>query len=36
VDYFMPGAEEAMMICKLKNRRDVINFFLDRGVGAWS
>ena len=33
VDYFMPGLEEAMMICKLKDRRDVINFFLDRGVG---
>lgn len=33
VDYFMPGLEEAMMICHLKNRRDVINFFLDRGVG---
>lgn len=33
VDYFMPGLEEAMMICKLKDRKDVINFFLDRGVG---
>lgn len=33
VDYFMPGLEEAIMICKLKDRRDVINFFLDRGVG---
>ncbi|MCC6801857.1 MAG: sugar kinase [Anaerolineae bacterium] len=33
VDYFMPGLEEAMMICKLKKRRDVINFVLDRGVG---
>jgi sugar/nucleoside kinase (ribokinase family) len=32
VDYFMPGLEEAMMICKLKNRKEVIKFFLDRGV----
>lgn len=33
IDYFMPGLEEARMICGLQNRRDVINFFLDRGVG---
>lgn len=33
IDYFMPGLEEAMMICDLKDRQDVIQFFLDRGVG---
>lgn len=33
VDYFMPGMEEARLICGLENRQDVINFFLDRGVG---
>ncbi len=32
IDYFMPGLDEARMICKLHDRRDVINFFLDRGV----
>ena len=32
VDYFMPGFEEAQMICGLTNRVDVIKFFLDRGV----
>lgn len=33
VDYFMPGLDEARMICGLSDRRDVIRFFLDRGVG---
>ncbi|MCL4554468.1 MAG: sugar kinase [Actinobacteria bacterium] len=33
VDYFMPGFEEAQMMCKLRDRKDVIAFFLDRGVG---
>src|SRR3954464_1871087 len=33
VDYFMPGLDEARMICGLQNRQDVIRFFLDRGVG---
>jgi sugar/nucleoside kinase (ribokinase family) len=33
IDYFMPGYEEALMICKLKDRKEVIQFFLDRGVG---
>ena len=32
VDYFMPGLDEARMICGLQDRRDVIRFFLDRGV----
>lgn len=32
VDYFMPGLDEARMICGLHDRRDVIRFFLDRGV----
>lgn len=32
VDYFMPGLDEARMICKLEDRQDVINFFLDKGV----
>jgi sugar/nucleoside kinase (ribokinase family) len=32
VDYFMPGLDEARMICGLENRHDVIRFFLDRGV----
>jgi sugar/nucleoside kinase (ribokinase family) len=32
IDYFMPGLDEARMICGLHNRRDVIRFFLDRGV----
>lgn len=32
VDYFMPGLEEARMICGLVERQDVIRFFLDRGV----
>ena len=33
VDYFMPGLEEAGMICGLTDRQDVIRFFLDRGAG---
>lgn len=32
VDYFMPGLDEARMICGLQERQDVIRFFLDRGV----
>ncbi len=32
VDYFMPGFEEAQVICGLTNRLDVIKFFLDRGA----
>jgi sugar/nucleoside kinase (ribokinase family) len=32
VDYFMPGLDEARMICGMHDRRDVIRFFLDRGV----
>jgi sugar/nucleoside kinase (ribokinase family) len=32
VDYFMPGFEEAVMMCGLTERRDVIRFFLDRGA----
>jgi sugar/nucleoside kinase (ribokinase family) len=32
IDYFMPGLEEAKMICGLKDRREVIRFFLDRGA----
>jgi sugar/nucleoside kinase (ribokinase family) len=32
VDYFMPGLDEARMISGLQDRRDVIQFFLDRGV----
>lgn len=34
VDYFMPGLDEARMICQLDDRQDVIRFFHDRGVGA--
>ena len=33
IDYFMPGIDEARMICGLHDRHDVIRFFLDRGVG---
>jgi sugar/nucleoside kinase (ribokinase family) len=33
VDYFMPGFEEAVMMCGLTDRLDVIRFFLDRGAG---
>lgn len=32
IDYFMPGLEEAKLICGLENRREVIRFFLDRGA----
>lgn len=32
VDYFMPGLDEARMICGLHDRHEVIRFFLDRGV----
>jgi sugar/nucleoside kinase (ribokinase family) len=32
VDYFMPGIDEARMICGLQDRQEVIRFFLDRGV----
>lgn len=32
VDYFMPGLDEARLICGLQSRHDVIRFFLDRGV----
>jgi len=32
VDYFMPGFEEAVMMCGLTVRREVIEFFLDRGA----
>jgi len=32
VDFFMPGLDEARMICGMHDRRDVIRFFLDRGV----
>ncbi len=32
VDYFTPGLDEALMICGLYERHDVIQFFLDRGV----
>ncbi len=33
VDYFMPGFEEAVMMCGLTDRSEVIRFFLDRGTG---
>lgn len=33
IDYFMPGLDEARMICGLSERDEVIRFFLDRGVG---
>ena len=33
VDYFMPGIDEARLISGLDDRRQVIDFFLDRGVG---
>ncbi len=32
VDFFMPGLDEARMICGLQDRHEVIGFFLDRGV----
>lgn len=34
VDFFMPGLEEAEMMTGLTDRQDVINYFLDRGVGT--
>ena len=33
IDYFMPGLDEARMMCKLHERQAVIDFFLDRGAG---
>jgi len=32
IDYFMPGLDEAKLICGLDERQDVIDFFLDKGV----
>lgn len=32
IDYFMPGLDEAKLICGLDTRHEVINFFLDKGV----
>jgi len=32
IDYFMPGLDEAKLICGLDTRQDVIDFFLDKGV----
>ena len=32
VDYFMPGFEEAAMMCGRSDRREAIQFFLDRGA----
>ncbi len=32
VDYFMPGFEEAVMMCGLTDLHEVINFFLERGA----
>jgi sugar/nucleoside kinase (ribokinase family) len=32
VDYFMPGYEEALLMCGLSDRHDVIKFFLDKGA----
>ena len=32
VDYFMPGYEEAMMMCGMTDRQKVIKFFLDAGA----
>ncbi len=34
VDYFMPNIDEARMVCGLRDRSDIIRFFLDRGAGA--
>lgn len=31
-DYFMPGFEEAVMMCGLTDRQEVIKFFLDAGA----
>jgi len=33
IDYFMPGLEEAVMMCGLADRQEVIRFFLERGTG---
>ncbi|MFC2159819.1 carbohydrate kinase family protein [Actinomycetota bacterium] len=33
VDYFMPGLEEAVMMCGSTDRQEVIRFFLERGAG---
>jgi sugar/nucleoside kinase (ribokinase family) len=32
VDYFMPGLEEALMLSGLKDRREAIRYFLERGA----
>jgi hypothetical protein len=32
VDYFMPNYEESIMISGLKDRRDILRYFLDRGA----
>ena len=32
VDYYMPGFEEAIMMCGLSDRQEIIRFFLDRGA----
>lgn len=32
IDYFMPGLDEAKLICGLNTRPEVIDFFLDKGV----
>lgn len=32
IDYFMPGLDEAKLICGLNTRQEVIDFFLDKGV----
>ncbi len=32
IDYFMPGFEEAIMMCGLTDRQQVIRFFLERGA----
>lgn len=34
IDYFMPGLEEAEMMTGLTDRQQVIDYFLDRGVGT--
>lgn len=34
IDYFMPGLEEAEMMTGLTDRQEVIDYFLDRGVGT--
>jgi sugar/nucleoside kinase (ribokinase family) len=32
VDYFMPGLEEAFMMTGMKDRKEVIRYFLDKGA----